>query len=40
MNYLLTLISGVLTGLAMPGNLFSFFIGFLSEEYGKIKNSL
>lgn len=28
MNYLLTLISGVLTGLAMPGNLFSFFIWF------------
>ncbi|BBE30119.1 apolipoprotein N-acyltransferase [Tepiditoga spiralis] len=26
MAYLLTLISGILTGLAMPGNLFSFFI--------------
>ncbi|OQY10221.1 MAG: apolipoprotein N-acyltransferase [Marinitoga sp. 4572_148] len=28
MNYLLPLISGVLTGLAMPGNLFSFLIWF------------
>ncbi|SHE57222.1 apolipoprotein N-acyltransferase [Marinitoga hydrogenitolerans DSM 16785] len=28
MNYLLPIISGVLTGLAMPGNLFSFLIWF------------
>jgi len=28
MQYLLTLISGILTGLAMPGNLFSFIIWF------------
>ncbi|KLO21156.1 apolipoprotein N-acyltransferase [Marinitoga sp. 1155] len=28
LNYLLPLISGILTGLSMPGNLFSFFIWF------------